>query len=112
MNRRQIIREAKERQDKGKPHCGGWYLSTDWQKYVMDVISLYDREAAKRYDTAFWFLEKLVDKDCPYLSKFLEKLVDKDCSYLSKGRNFYQIPFEDLVDTYFNYNTELVMENE
>ena len=97
MNRRQIIREAKERQDKGKPHCGGWYLSTDWQKYVMDVISLYDREAAKRYDTAFWFLEKLVDKDC---------------SYLSKGRNFYQIPFEDLVDTYFNYNTELVMENE
>lgn len=98
MNRRQIIREAKERQDKGKPHCGGWCLSTEWQKYVMDVISLYDRVAARRYDTAFWFLEKLVDEDC---------------SYLSDGRNFYQTPFQDLVDTYFNYNTEfMVMENE
>lgn len=98
MNRKQIIREAKERQDKNKPHCGGWCLSTDWHKYVMDVISLYDNKAAKRYDTAFWFLEKLVDEDC---------------SYLAEGRNFYQIPFEDLVDTYFNYNLEfMVMENE
>ena len=98
MNRRQIIREAKERQDKNLPHCGRWYLSTEWQKYVMDVISLYDEEAARRYDTAFWFLEKLVDKDC---------------SYLADGRNFYQTPFEDMVDTYFNYNIEfMVMKNE
>ena len=94
----QIIKEAKERQNKNEPHLGGWMLSTEWQKYVLDVISWHDWEAAKRYDTAYYFLERFVEEDC---------------SYLVGNRSFYQEPFQELVNTYFNYNLQfMVMKNE